>query len=152
MIISNHKAVQRAKIWLIRVPLMLTLTVLVLYLFDWFPVKEVLWVLAGLTVLCILATLVLRMHFIEVSVEAGKLYVRFYHVFPLIREYRMVEVPPGQLLRAEIRPVTWGLTEVLLLTVQTTRGVAVFPELPLTLMSRKQRELIFQVIQTCLAD
>lgn len=150
MTIHNLDTVNRAKLWLIRLPLMITLMVLVAQLLDWIHVTEILIALGAITILCILATLILRMHYIEVSQSDGKLFIRFYHLFPLIREYRMVEIPDGQLLKMEMKPAVMGLTEVLILTVNTTRGVAVFPELPLTLVSQDKRQEMFRLIQSCL--
>lgn len=148
--INNLDTVKRAKMLLIRIPLMITLLVLVAQLLGWIHVTVLLIALGAITLLSILATLILKMHFIEVSIAEGKLFIRFYHLFPLIREYRMVEVPMGQLIQVEIKPAVFGLTEVLVLTVNTTKGVAVFPELPLTLVKPDKREEIFRLIQTCL--
>lgn len=148
--INNQRRVQKIKLLLLRVPLILTLILLVLQLFELGPFGLPLIILASLTLLGILLTLVLRMHFIEASLKGSTLIIKYYHLFPLIRTYQKAEIQAESLTGYRTRKIIGTLVESLILKVNTVKGIAEFPEIPLTLLNRTERDALKKLVEKCL--
>ena len=146
MTFSNIKSINRAKYLLIRVPLIITLTILVLRLFEVFIIPYLLLVSAAITVLALISTLVFRMFFVDVEFTDEGVVIKYYHLFPLVREFQKIEIPRGQLTEIMLKKSLGGLVSVMELHVETNRGIAVYPEIPLTFFKKPiQKDIVNQI-------
>ncbi len=134
--INNKKEVIWAKFMLIRIPLLLFIGILVVYLFFEWKMPWLLFTTGGLFVICLLITLVFKLHFFQCDISESSVRIRFYHLFPLIREFRIIEVENTALEAAKINKRMGGRLISLSLSELTTEGVAVYPEIPLSFIGQ----------------
>jgi len=147
MTFSNIESVNRAKFLLIRIPLILTLIVLVLQMFEIFSIPYLLISSAAYTVLAMISTLVFRMFFVNIEISQDGIIIKYYHLFPLVREFQKIEIGQGQLAEMEYKKSMGGIVSVIELQVKTKVGVAKYPEIPLTLFKKPIRENIVNEIR-----
>lgn len=142
MKINNHSNTLKAKIFLVRIPLILVLTLLVLQLLEVINQPTLLISSVSLFVLAIGSTLILRMHYVEFDFQSDELSIKYYSVFPLIREYQRIEIKKGDLAQFEIIGKMGGWIPVLILTIHSGGGLANFPEIPLSILSDSDQQLL----------
>jgi len=145
---NNKKQANIAKILLIRTPLMLALIVLVLILFKVINIPLLLITVAVIFVLCLLATLILRLHYVDGEVSDAYIRIKYYHLFPLIREYRKIELSGKTLHSVSIEKRLGGQISVMILSEHTDEGIASYPEVPLSLFSKTQLAEINQTLSS----
>lgn len=136
----------KAKFLLIRVPLILVLTVLVLRMFDVISNPRILIGFALLFVLSLASTIIFRLHYLEVEISKKVLDIKYYHIFPLIREYQHIEINIENLVKVEIKKHLAGLVRVLVLSVKTENGIASFPEIPIILLKRNEQAELLTIL------
>ncbi len=135
--INNHKAIKYAKFGLIRIPLMVLILIVVGYLLlDW-KMPWILFVAGGYFLVSLLLTLILRIHYFQIEVNDEQWIIKFYHLFPLIREFRMIQIPINQLYKVSLRKSTSGLVFIKLLE-DSQSGRAAYPEIPLSFITHEQ--------------
>lgn len=136
----------KAKFLLIRIPLILALTVLVLQLFEVIDKPQILIGFAVVFALTLATTLIFRLHYVEGEISKKSLSIKFYHIFPLIREYREIEINIESLTSAMLEKRVGGLVKVLVLTVKTEDGIANYPEIPIGLLSKNDQEKLITAL------
>lgn len=149
MVICNNKIVHRVKLTMIRIPLLVSLIILVLQMFELIHLPGLLIASASLTVVLLLLTLILRMNFIEASCNEGNVIIKYYTLFPLIREYRKIQIPKSHLSSFRISRKRGSWVETLELEANTTHGSAIYPEISLSLLNKTEREQLKQMIIQC---
>ncbi len=147
MTFSNIESINRAKFLLIRIPLILTLIILVLQMVNIFSIPYLLISSASFTVLAMISTLVLRMFYVNVEISQDGIIIKYYHLFPLVREFQMIEIGRGQLAEIDHKKSWGGMVSVMEIQVKTNRGVAKYPEIPLTLFKKHIRGNIVNEIR-----
>jgi hypothetical protein len=147
MVFSNIQAVQRGKFILIRIPLIITLIILVLQVFEILQIPYLLIISASTTLLALISTLVFRLFFVEVELNETGVSIKYYHLFPLVREFQKIEITKGQLSDLEYSESFGGLVGVMKISVLTNRGRATYPDVPLTLFKKPKREIIVNQIE-----
>ena len=146
MKVNNQKFSTRAKIFLIRLPLMITLVVLVLVLFQVFTLPALLIGSAAVFLLCLLATLILRLHYAGIEISDEQISIKYYHLFPLIREFKRIEIERKNLHSASLEKRLSGRIIVLILSETTADGNANYPEIPLSFFTKEQISEIKQAL------
>lgn len=147
MTFSNIESINRAKFLLIRFPLIVTLIVLVLLMFNLFTIPYLLISCASFTFLAIISTLVFRMFYVNIEITQDRIVIKYYHLFPMVREFQKIEIARGQLAEIDHKKSWGGMVSVMELQVKTNRGVAKYPEIPLTLFKKPIRENIVNEIR-----
>jgi len=134
MEIENIKATSRAKLWLIRMPLLALLVILVLTLMDVFPSAIWLIISAGLFILTLLTVLLGRLHYVNFSFSKSEIQIRYYHLFPLVTDYQELDIQTSDHPEFEVRYWFFNLVPILYISVSTSQGRAVYPPIPLGLL------------------
>ena len=148
MQINNQKQANVAKILLIRTPLLVALIVLVLTLFQVINIPVLLITVAAIFALCLLATLIFRLHFIDGELSDDIISIKYYHLFPLIREYRKIELSGKNLHSFSFEKRFAGQVTVLILSEHTDTGIASYPEVPMSFFSKNQLSEISQTLSS----
>ncbi len=136
--IENLKTSSRAKLWLIRMPLLLVLVILVLTLMEVIPTFIWLIVSAVFFLLTLLTVVVGRMQYVKISGDSEEVLIRHYHLFPLIRDYQELLVTRSDNPEFEIRNTFFNIIPVLHITIHTSQGNAIYPPIPLSLISKNE--------------
>ena len=147
MTFSNIKSINRAKFLLIRIPLIVTLIVLVSLMINLFSIPYLFISCASFTVLAMISTLVFRMFYVNIDISQDVIIIKYYHLFPMVREFQKIEIARGQLSEIDHKKSWGGMVSVMELQVKTNRGVATYPEIPLTLFNKPIRENIVNEIR-----
>jgi hypothetical protein len=138
MNIENSKATGRAKLLLIRLPLLAVLVILVLTMLEVFPSATILIIFAGIFILTLLTVLVGRLHYINISIKKTEVLIRHYHLFPLLADYQELLVQKSDNPEFLIRYSFFGFIPVLYINIYTSKGKAVYPAVPLGLLSKDE--------------
>jgi hypothetical protein len=136
MEIENLKAARRAKLWLIRIPLLLVLVILVLTLMDIIPSFIWLIISAGIFLITLLSVLVGRMQYVKISSDSSEILIRHYHLFPLISDYQELLIQRSDNPEFELKNTFLNMIPVLHITIHTRQGNAFYPPIPLGLISK----------------
>lgn len=139
MEIENKKATNITKILLIRVPLLVVLIVLVLTMMEVIPSAIWLIISAGVFLVTLLSVLLGRMHYVYFSFSEREIVMRHFHLFPLIRDFQEFSVQISDNPEFEIRYWFFKLVPVLYVQISTSQGRAVYPPIPLSLLSKDDR-------------
>lgn len=144
MEIENQKATSRAKLWLIRMPLLLVLVILVLTLMDVMPSAIWLIISAGIFVLTLLSVIIGRFQYVKLSISSKEILIRHYHLFPLISDYQELLITRSDNPEFNLKYSFFGQIPVLHVTIQTSQGKAVYPSIPLSLLSKKELKKLIE--------
>lgn len=136
MEIENLKATSRAKFWLIRMPLLLVLVVLVLTLMDVIPTAIWLIISAGVFAFTLMIVLIGRLQYVKLSIDSKEILLRYYHLFPLITDYQELQIALSDKPKFDLKYSFFGLIPILYISIQTSQGRAVYPPIPLSLVSK----------------
>jgi len=144
--ITNKQNSDRVKFWMLRAPFFLVLVILVLTVFEFLSSIIFLIVSASVLLACIIAVLALKLQFVDFKIDQGRIEIRYYNIFPLTREYRIIEIEAGTLERFDTKSSFSDLVYVLLLFKETPKGPAAYPFVSLTLFSKTERKSIVNVL------
>jgi len=139
---ENQKSTNRAKLFLVRLPLMALLIILVLTLMDVIPKATWLIITAGVFLITLLVVLIGRLHYAHFSISSKQLIIRYYHLFPLITDYQEIVVQRSDRPQFEIKYKFFGLIPVLFIKLQTSQGNAIYPPVPLGLFYKDEINLL----------
>lgn len=148
MRINNQKQANIAKILLIRTPLLLALIILVLTLFKVINIPVLLISAAIVFALCLLTTLIFRLHYVSGEFSNNSIRIKYYHLFPLIREYRKIELSRQNLHTVSLEKRLAGQITILIISERTDDGIASYPEVPLSFFSKAQLSDINQILSS----
>jgi len=137
MEIDNKKSTARAKLMLVRLPLLLFLVILVLTLMEVFDSSLWLIISVSIFILTLLVVIVGRLHFVNISIGQSEILIKFYHLFPLITDYQEILIQLSDKPNFEIRKSFFGLVPILIISLNTSRGRAVYPSVPLSLLPKR---------------
>ena len=104
-------------------------------------------IMAGLFLLTILFIAILNFHYIRISVVKEKLTLRYYSIFAVDRMFKLIEFPVNQLRRVDIRSYFFGLKYEVRLTVRVKMGIADYPWVSLSGISRTQRIQLIKALK-----
>jgi hypothetical protein len=88
----------------------------------------------------------LKPAFIECLVTETALQVNYYSVASTFRTYQSVEIPINQLKDFQINTKMWGLKKELILSVASKYGIADYPPISVTLLTRNQLAQIIHLL------
>lgn len=137
MEIDNKKSTARAKLFLVRLPLLLFLVILVLTLMEVFESSLWLIISASIFILTLIVVIVGRLHFVNISIGPSEILIKYYHLFPLITDYQEILIQLSDKPNFEIRKSFFGLVPILIISLNTSRGRAVYPKVPLSLLPKR---------------
>jgi len=143
---DNKKSTTRAKLLLVRLPLMTVLIVLVLTLMDIIPSPIWLIISAGVFVTTLLIVLIGRFHYASFSFSPREIIIKYYHLFPLITDYQEIVVQRSDSPQFNIRDTFFGLNPILHIKIQTSQGNAIYPPIPLGLFSKEEINQILEEV------
>lgn len=144
MEIENKKATTRAKILLIRLPLLAVLIVLVLTLMEVIPTAFWLIISAGVFLATLLVVLIGRLHYARFIFTDKEVTIRFYHLFPLITDYQEILVQRSDNPSFSIKKSFLSLIPLLRIKLHTSQGSAVYPSIPLSLFSKEETDQLMK--------
>ena len=103
--------------------------------------------MAGLFLLIILFIAILNFHYIRISVVKEKLTLRYYSIFAVDRMFKIIEFPVNQLRRVDTRSYFLGLKYEVRLTVRVKMGIADYPWVSLSGISRSERNQLINALK-----
>ncbi len=145
--LDNKNATSFAKLWLIRMPLLVFLVLLVLTLMEVLPSAIWLIISAGLFILTLLIVLIGRLHYVKFSFSKEEIIVRFFHLFPLITDYQEILITRSDDPQFAVKYSLYGLIPLLSITIHTSQGEAVYPPIPLSLLSKKELQQLLEELK-----
>jgi hypothetical protein len=140
MTITNKKQTIFLRRLFFLVSLVIALTALALFLFDF-----ILYALAmvGVFALWFLFFQVADYQFIEYSDGDSKILLRYYKAVRLGKtSFNSIEFPQNMLYRAHFENSLFGKMSDLTLVVRTKRGIAEYPSVSLTALSKQERRAL----------
>ncbi len=117
--------------------------------FVWKENNTVAITLGAAMVLLIFASQFVNVNYIFYSSEGGKILIRYYPVISFLKkEYASIEFDQKLLYFAKVKRV--GMFSDLLLAIKTSKGIAEYPEVSLTGLSKEEVNLIEQDLNALL--
>lgn len=140
MIIENKSRVVKLRRLFFLVSVIIAVAVLVLFLLD-FTLAAI--VCIGVFALWFLYFQVVDYQFIQFSDENGKILLRFYKAVRLGKaEFSAIEFPQKIIQNAYFQNSMFGKMTDLTFTVKTQRGIAEYPSVSLTALTKQERKRI----------
>lgn len=99
-------------------------------------------ILLGIFVLILLFQYFLNLSFIYYSDEGANLIFRFYSLRILSNKKNSIEIPKNSFVRFEMKKNSLGLKRNLYLFQQIRSGIAKYPPIPITSLTKEEREAI----------
>jgi len=85
-------------------------------------------------------------NYIYFNDEGTKYILRYFTFIPTILSQKSIEIPKSALVKYSVEKTMLGLREVLILFEHTKRGVAKYPEVSITLLSKEQKEQLLKAL------
>lgn len=146
MEIENQKATNRAKLLMVRMPLLVVLILLVLTVMEILPSAIWLIISAGVFIIALLLVLIGRLHYISFSIKPDEVLIRHYHLFPLITDYQEIMIKQSDNPHFTMKESLFGMIPVLNIEITTSQGKAVYPAIPLSLISKKKLQQLLTAL------
>lgn len=155
MIVENSKTAMYSWTRNVVSSIILAASMILLYMTPWF--KEPIWgihrnsiaiLLGAIYLFLILRPLVLNHYFIYATVEEGVLRVKFYKLGFIPGKPKTFEIPVKEYNKFEIRTYLYGLREDIILFRKIKKGIAKYPPLSLTALTRKQRNQFISMLKS----
>jgi hypothetical protein len=110
------------------------------------PMRQLYYALifAGIFVIYLLFRANLKYHFIIYNDEGDKIVFRHYPLSSFQSKYVSIEIPFNALYKIEINKVFFGFREELTIYQTTKEGVAKYKPVPLTALTKKEKEQLLQ--------
>lgn len=147
MKIDNTRATKLTKLWLIRIPLLIFLVLLVLTVMEVIPTAIWLIISGGIFICTLLLILIFRLNYFKISFTKDDITVRYFHIFPLLSDYQEIMISRSDDPEFELRYSFFGKIPLLHISLQTSQGRAKYPAIPLSLLSRKDLEILKEELQ-----
>lgn len=117
----------------------LATTILLLYL-RVEAIYFTLGIISALFMLVIIFSLYLNFNFIIFQETQHKLVLRYYPLHPFHDKFKSIEIPKSQLSHFEIKNTFFGLKPEIILYQQTDKGLAKYPPVCISSLSKSDRE------------
>ena len=85
--------------------------------------------------------------FFELLITENRLQLNFYSVSSTMRNYQSIEIPLNQLKDFMIKKQLRGLNSNLILSVESKYGLADYPPVSISILSKKERAQIVRVLK-----
>lgn len=117
----------------------LATTILLLYL-RVEAIYFTLGIISALFMLVIIFSLYMNFNFIIFQETQHKLVLRYYPLHPFHDKFKSIEIPKSQLSHFEIKNTFFGLKPEIILYQQTDKGLAKYPPVCISSLSKSDRE------------
>jgi hypothetical protein len=127
---------------------LLAIVVVALYIFDLY--KDPVWGRTGIMAVIVVSAVYLshvlwgiirNYHYFYFSDESAiKLVFRYYSLTPFFKQLRTIEIKKEDFYNSKVQTKASGLQEYLILFQKTPKGIAKYPGISISLLSKKNKE------------
>jgi hypothetical protein len=90
----------------------------------------------------------LKYHFVLYNDDGPKIIIRYYPMRAFTSKYKSVEIPKNTLYKIEVTKSFFNLREELVIYQRVKEGVAKYPAIPISGLSRKHRTMLIDTLNT----
>lgn len=146
MAIDNKPNAGRIKLLYLIIPFLFTVFIAVTIFLETFDGYSYLIIVAIVLVLSIIFLNKLKFRFLLFDIKDNKIVLRYHGLGPMGTSFKSIEFPAQKLAKFEIKDELFGLRKELILYQETPKGVAKYPGVSLSAVSKSEREKILAVL------
>lgn len=147
MTINNQNRAAWIKLmYYILIFLYLATTILLIYL-EVEPIYPIVGALTGFVVSFIVISLLFNYNYIIFQESEDKVIVRYYPLHPFHHNFKSIEISKATLSHYELKSGMFGMRSELTLYQITNKGLAKYPPVSLSAVSKKNKEKIIETLK-----
>ncbi|PKQ61051.1 hypothetical protein BZG02_17310 [Labilibaculum filiforme] len=147
MTINNQNRAAWIKLFYYLLIFLYLATTIVLIYLQVKPIYPIVGAISFFVILCIAFSLLLNLNFIIYKESETKVILRYYPLHPFHHQFKSIEISKNTLSHFDLDMKLFGLRPEITLYQQTERGLAKYPSVSISSLSKSSRKEIINSLQ-----